>query len=156
MSPRLTLLAACLLALAVAVPGIAIAKPKHKAPLVPKTGEYTGTEIVKGEEEPIKGEVLKSGGKYSFYLVAEALGHCAAGYELPLTFNSDSPVKEGKFKGGGTVFSMDTEVTVKVIGHFKSPTELVGTASSSTKAEPAEPQVSECSTGNVKFTLKKG
>jgi hypothetical protein len=159
MNPRLTLVAVFLLALAVVVPGVAMAKPKHphKAPLVPKAGDYLGTEAVLGEEEAISGEVLKSGGKYSVLLHAEGPATCAAGNSMELTLNSAAAIKEGKFKGVVTVPlpSLYTEVTIKITGHFTSPTELVGVASSKTKAEPTQPTISECATGNIKFTLKK-
>jgi hypothetical protein len=131
-----------------------------KGAFTPKVGEYTGTLTAPVGSLPGLGAVEKSGGKLVFQLRSGPSAKCSDGtlYSLPLGIVA--PIKGKSFKAEETVANPQStygsrEVTIKVSGHFTAATKLTGTASATTTVEAGDPVSKECTTGNVKFTLKK-
>jgi hypothetical protein len=154
---RSTLVAGAGLVLALVLAATALAAAKA---FVPKAGEYTGT--VSGSAGPLPGlgAVEKSGGKYIFQLRSGAGAKCSEGLITQLPIGIVVPIKGKSFKAEETVPNPQSgagsnEVMVKVSGHFTSPTKLTGSAIASTAVEAGIPPSKSCTTGNVKFTLKK-
>jgi hypothetical protein len=131
-----------------------------KAAFVPKAGEYSGTLTAPVGSLPGLGAVEKSGGKYVFQLRSGPSGKCSDGVIISLPLEIVVPIKGKSFKAEETVPNPQStygsrEVTIKVSGHFTAATKLTGTASATTAVEAGDPVSKECTTGNVKFTLKK-
>jgi hypothetical protein len=128
--------------------------------LVPKVGEYAGTLTAPVGSIPGLAAVEKTGGKLIFQLRSGPSAKCSDGSLTSLPLGLVAPIKGKSFKVDETVPNPRStggsrNVTIKVSGHFTSPTKVTGVASATTAVEPADPESKECTTGNVKFTLKQ-